>query len=132
MVVELKYDPWKFKDLYETELGQALWEAVPRYENIIRMETAVDLKRTSVEALEYPLNEAFTDRFRAVIESDQQQQTKVFLRMKQMIGHMVGQIKQLRGFEKDLQGVILPKKKEPEGQPLKFTKATRFKRVKDS
>ena len=127
--MELKYDPWKFEALFETELGQDLWLFLTKNENLIRMETAVDLKRTSVEALERPLNERFEQQFQQLVDEDHSKGEKKYLRLKQMIGHMVGQIMFSRGFIKDKQGVILPKRKDELKRILTFTKATRFKRV---
>jgi hypothetical protein len=124
----LKYDPWKFIELYKTMLGQELWSFLSETENIIRAETAADLRRTSVEALERPLNEKFETLFLEVLEKDRLKGEKKLLRFKQMIGHMVGQIMASKGYLKDKQGVILPKRKDVSARVLTFTKATRFKR----
>ena len=109
-------------------LGQELWSFLSETENIIRAETAADLRRTSVEALEKPLNEKFEHQFQNIIDEDQKKCERKFLRLKQMIGHMVGQIMTSQGYIKDKQGVILPKKKDVSAWVLTFTKATRFKR----
>ena len=124
----LKYDPWKFIELYKTMLGQELWSFLSETENIIRAETAADLRRTSVEALERPLNEKFETLFLEVLEKDRLKGEKKLLRFKQMIGHMVGQIMASKGYLKDKQGVILPKRKDVSARVLTFTKATRFKK----
>jgi hypothetical protein len=124
----LIYEPWKFVELYETELGLELWKFLCLPANIVRAETAVDLKRTSVEALERPLNEKFERQFQNVIVEDRLKGEKKLLRLKQMIGHMVGQIMTSKGYIKDKQGVILPKRKNVSARVLAFTKATRFKR----
>ena len=126
--MKLEYDPWKFVELYKTELGRELWRFLSETENIIRAETAADLRRTSVEALERPLNEKFETLFLEVLEKDRLKGEKKLLRFKQMIGHMVGQIMASKGYLKDKQGVILPKRKDVSARVLTFTKATRFKR----
>jgi hypothetical protein len=123
----IQYDPWKFVELYETELGLELWKFLCLPANIVRAETAIDLRRTSVEALERPLNERFEQQFQLLIDEDIAKGEQKFLRLKQMIGHMVGQIMASRGYVKDKQGVILPIRKQKTDSPLKFTKATRFK-----
>ena len=124
----IKYDPWKFIELYETELGQELWRFLCLPANIVRAETAVDLRRTSIEALERSLNEKFEQEFQQLANEDHTKGEQKSLRLKQMIGHMVGQIMASRGFIKDKQGVILPKRQEESKRVLSFTKATRFKR----
>ena len=126
--MKLLYEPWKFIELYKTELGQELWSFLNKTENIIRAETAADLRRTSVEALEKPLNEKFEHQFQNIIDEDQKKCERKFLRLKQMIGHMVGQIMTSQGYIKDKQGVILPKRKDVSARGLTFTKATRFKK----
>ena len=127
--MKLEYEPWKFVELFKTELGQALWLFLNELENLVRAETAVDLKRTSVEALERPLNERFGQQFQQLVDEDRAKCEKKYLRLKQMIGHMVAQIMASRGFIKEKQGVILPKRKDEPNRVLTFTKATRFKRV---
>lgn len=127
-IVKLNYDPWKFTELYETEIGQALWEFLCQQENIIRAETAVDLRRTCVEALERPLNETFGDELQKIMDQDTSKGENKFLRIKQMIGHMIGQIMITRGFVKDKEGVILPQSRGTGDQVLFFKKAIRFKR----
>jgi len=124
----IEYDPWKFIELYKTELGQEIWRFLCLPANIVRAETAVDLKRTSIEALERPLNEKFEKQFRELINEDKAKGKQKTLRLKQMIGHMVGQIMASRGFIKDKQGVILPSREDEPYRVLTFTKATRFKR----
>lgn len=127
--MKLTYDPSKFIELYKTGFGRELWEFLCEPENIIRAETAVDLRRTCVEALERPLNEKFKGQFQDIIDEDKVKGTQKFLRFKQMIGHMVGQIMLSKGFIKEKQGVILPQKKENLKKVLFFKKAIRFKRV---
>ncbi|MBU2645780.1 hypothetical protein KKI24_13810 [bacterium] len=126
--MKLIYDPWKFSELYETEIGQALWEFLCLPDNIVRAETAVDLRRTCVEALERPLNERFGDQLLKIMEKDASKGENKFLRLKQMIGHMVGQIMLSRGFVKDKEGVILPQSREVRDHVLFFKKAIRFKK----
>jgi len=126
--MKLIYDPWKFVELYETDIGQKLWKFLCLPANIIRAETAIDLRRTCIEALERPLNDKFEQQFLRIIEEDKIKGELKFLRLKQMIGHMVGQIMLSRGFVRDKQGVILPKKKEDQKRVLFFKKGIRFTR----
>lgn len=78
-VVDLKYDAQNFRDLYDTELGKALWDWLRRLDNLVRMETATYLGRSAVE----PLAPYLVYEFGGDIEDD---------RTKQMIGHMARQI----------------------------------------
>ena len=126
--MKLDYDAWKFIELYETDIGRKLWKFLCQPANIIRAETAVDLKRTCVEALERPLNEKFGKQFQRLINEDQIKEEQKFLRLKQMIGHMIGQIMISRGYVKDKQGVILPKGNKDPKRVLFFKKAIRFKK----
>ncbi len=128
ITMKLTYDSWKFTELYETDIGQELWKFLCLPENIVRAETAVDLRRTCVEALERPLNERFGKELQRLIDEDKQKGEQKFLRLKQMIGHMVGQIMLSRGFAKDKEGVILPKREEDPKRILFFKKAIRFRR----
>ncbi len=82
------YRPDKFAKTFKDEGGQALWDFLNAPENVLRMETAAYLSRPSVE----PLSPALLQRFGPSIKRD---------RLKQMIGHMVRQVMEARGYRLD-------------------------------
>lgn len=86
------YRPDKFERLFHTHNGSPLWEFLKNPENILRMEVATYLGRPAIE----PLSPALLGQFGAEIT-----QTP----LKQMIGHMVRQIMESRGFQLDRSGV---------------------------
>ncbi|CAO3459791.1 hypothetical protein [Azospirillum argentinense] len=89
---DLQYDPQNFRDLAETELGEALWAFLKRPDNIIRMETATLLDRVAVE----PLATGLVRRFGGEVQDD---------RTKQMIGHMARQLMEALNYELDRSGL---------------------------
>ncbi len=91
-LTESTYDPGRFTDIADTPLGRALWAFLNDRDNILRMETASELRRPAVEPLAPRLVERFGDDVRAH-------------RVKQMIGHMTRQVMRRRGFALDRQGV---------------------------
>lgn len=88
----LEYEPQNFRDLAETDLGEAIWAFLKRPDNLIRMETATLLERAAVEPLATGLVAEFGDQVR----DD---------RTKQMIGHMTRQIMEALGYELDRTGL---------------------------
>jgi len=76
---DLEYKPQNFRDLYETDLGEALWDFLKRPDNVVRMETATFLERAAVE----PLAPGLLREFGPDVGED---------RIKQMIGHMARHI----------------------------------------
>lgn len=88
----MSYDPQNFGDLYQAPLGQELWPFLNEPANIIRMETATFLRKPAVE----PLSPVLLERFgEAVLDQ----------RIKQLVGHMVRQILEGRGYVVDRTGV---------------------------
>lgn len=87
-----KYNPGVFKKIYETELGENLWDLLNQHDNFIRMETASKLFRPAVEAVLDELLKVFGD----TVRED---------RVKQMIGHMIRQIMEQHGLHIDAQNV---------------------------
>lgn len=79
------YRPDKFKATYETMEGEALWMFLNEASTIAIMETASYLRRPAIE----PLSPFLQFRFPKVRRSAQ---------MRRMIGHMVRQILEDRGF----------------------------------
>jgi hypothetical protein len=90
----MKYTPQQFSDLYSTKVGQDIWKCLNEHDNIIRMETASLLKRPAVE----PMSEILVDRFDKDVRED---------RTKQMIGHMVRQIMEDRGFALNAHNIVI-------------------------
>ncbi|MCF7859943.1 MAG: hypothetical protein K9N07_11595 [Candidatus Cloacimonetes bacterium] len=81
----MEYDAWKFVQLAESEFGKKLWEFLNERETFIRMETATRLKRPAVEGIAEELKIKFKEEIDSLDSSD-------YLRVKQMIGHMVKQV----------------------------------------
>ena len=106
----LKYESNHFSDLASTELGISIWSLLNKKDNIIRLETATELKRPAAEAVSTELLNAFGKEVKAD-------------RVKQMIGHMIRQIMEARNYHLDNQGV----KVKTGGL---FTKASRYIRSK--
>lgn len=79
------YRPDKFINTYKQEGGQALWGFLHEPDTILRMETAAYLARPSIE----PLSPFLLMRFGGEVKRD---------RIKQMIGHMVRQVMEARGY----------------------------------
>ena len=88
----MQYEPKNFSDLFDSPIGHQIWEVLNEPDNILRMETATFLRRTAVEPLSPVLLKAFGDVARGH-------------RVKQMIGHMVRQILEARGYSIDRVGV---------------------------
>lgn len=102
------YNSGVFSAEFQTDLGQKVWFFLNSFENIIRMETATDLSRPAVEALEEPLLKEFGEKILAD-------------RIKQMIGHMTKQIMEQRGYGISQQNVKITR-----GAP--FSRATRYEK----
>ena len=88
------YRPDKFVKLYHTDAGRRLWDFLREHDNIIRMETATYLGRPAVETLSPHL----LARFGGEIAQNQ---------VKRMIGHMVRQIMEARGYHLERSGVLI-------------------------
>jgi hypothetical protein len=94
----VRYDAGNFSDLAELTLGKNLWEFLNREDNIVRMETATDLGRTAAEAISKKLLEEFGDDVKVN-------------RVKQMIGHMIRQVMENRGYQLGYQNVKVDDKR---------------------
>ena len=79
------YRPDHFAETYKRENGAVLWDFLHRDINLTRMETASYLGRPAIE----PLVPALLDRFDAPVARPH---------IRQMVGHMVRQIMEARGF----------------------------------
>ncbi|MDD3311516.1 hypothetical protein [Pseudodesulfovibrio sp.] len=104
----MEYQAWKFADIAGTPLGKRLWAFLCDRENVIRMETAVDLGKPAAEAVARVLVESFGDDVRPD-------------RVKQMIGHMIRQIMEANGFQLDSQNIPVRQDRRL------FTKASRYR-----
>ena len=80
------YRPDRFLNTFKQEGGQALWDFLHEPNTILRMETAAYLGRPSIE----PLSPSLLARFGGEVKRD---------RIKQMIGHMVRQVMEARGYQ---------------------------------
>jgi hypothetical protein len=103
----LKYNPNRFSSTFENEGGEGIWEFLNQPDNIIRMETATFLVRTAAEPLSPYLLAKFGDGIRTP-------------RLKQMIGHMIRQIMESRGYHVDRNNVRITTTDNM------FTSATRY------
>lgn len=101
------YNPEKFASLYATPVGQRLWAFLTQDATVARLETASELGRPAVEGVEEQLLGEFREE--ALVD-----------RNKQMIGHMVRQIMEQRGWVLD--------QSEVKVQSVPFIKASRYKR----
>jgi hypothetical protein len=88
----MDYAPKNFSDLFGRWPGAELWEYLQRPRSVLVMETATKLHRPAVEAVGEELLGEFGELVRGK-------------RMKQMIGHMVRQVMEARGYELDAQRV---------------------------
>lgn len=81
----MEYNAKRFSTTFENEEGATIWSFLTGRENIIRMETATYLSRPAIE----PMSPLLVERFGSKISTD---------RIKQMMGHMVRQIMEQRGY----------------------------------
>ena len=105
--LEKNYAAGPFRPLAETELGQQLWGFLNEDQVIVRLETATDLGKPAVTGIEGPL----LCRFREKVVGD---------RIKQMVGHMVRQVLESRGYCLQQRNVII--------NSALFSKGTRYSR----
>jgi len=103
---KMNYEAGRFSDLSELSLGKDLWQFLNRKDNIIRMETATELNRTAAESVSKILLDEFGDDVKVN-------------RVKQMIGHMIRQIMESRGYQMGTQNVKVSIQRL-------FTKASRY------
>ena len=91
------YRPDKFATAFEHLDGAALWEWLHQDHVVLMMETASYLKRPAVEAISPVLEPAFPKVLTSV-------------KLRQMIGHMVRQILESRGYHLDRSNVRIKHK----------------------
>ncbi len=102
----MNYDPGTFTTLAATPLGRSLWAALTNSSYVAAMATATALGHPAVAGIE---SELLRDFGRDVLDD----------RVKQMIGHMVRQIMEQRGFVIDQQKVKI--------DSIPFYAGTRYK-----
>jgi hypothetical protein len=103
----MNYIPERFSSTYENSNGESIWNFLNQSENLVRMDSATYLSRPAIEVLSPQL----IQEFGAEIKSD---------RLKQMIGHMVRQIMEYRGYQVDRSNVKI------RAVDNIFSKATRY------
>lgn len=86
----MNYDAKHFADLANSPLGQELWKFLNEHDNVIRLETATELRSPAVEGVALGL----VSRFGAQVRVP---------RVKQMIGHMTRQVLEARGWRLEAQ-----------------------------
>lgn len=82
------YDPQHFRELHESELGQAIYAFMIHDINVVRMQTATELERVAVE----PLGKYLVKEFGEEVIDD---------RVKQHLGHLARQIMEYIGYTHD-------------------------------
>ena len=102
-----EYDAGTFRSLADTDLGRDLWQFLNEDLTVARLETATDLAKPAVFGIE----EQLLHRFDNVVADD---------RVKRMIGHMVRQIMESKGYRIERRDVTI-------GSAL-FSKGTRYGR----
>lgn len=105
------FDAGSFSDLAETPLGKAVWEFLNTAEALACLETTSFLQRPALEGLQPQLVAKFGEEVRQD-------------RYKQMMGRMVRQIMEHRGYQLDQTGV-----RTRVGDL--FTSAARYKKMSD-
>lgn len=81
----MQYEPERYRTTFDNSRGKELFDFMTEPENLVRMETATYLSRPAIE----PLSPLLVKRFGPDIATD---------RIKQMMGHMVRQIMENRGY----------------------------------
>lgn len=102
-----EYAAGTFRSLADTALGRDLWQFLTEELTVARLETATDLAKPAVFGIE----EQLLQRFGNVVADD---------RVKQMIGHMVRQIMESKGYRIDRRDVTIAS--------ALFSKGTRYGR----
>ena len=89
----MKYEPKNFSDLFATPMGADLWEYLQRPSVVLALEVATKLHRPAIEAI----GDDLIGEFGEVVRSK---------RIKQLVGHMVRQLLESRGYELEAQRVV--------------------------
>lgn len=102
------YIPMQFARDYDTDLGRELWKTLNNDVVVARMETASDLDQPALK----PVEDILLAQFDEQVLAD---------RTKQMIGHMVRQVMESRGYEHVTTDVRL--------NSVPFYKASRYRKA---
>ena len=114
------YNGSTFKGLYikyENIFSKELWEWLNEGDQIIRMQTASDLKRPAVQPLIKFLLVKFAGRIDPANKGER-------FKIKQMMGHMIRQVMEENGYEHDAYNVLV------NDTHVYFSKASRYKETK--
>jgi hypothetical protein len=88
----MNYDAENFSRLFKASFAPELWEYLQRPETILAMEVASKLRKPAVEAI----GDDMIRHFGTVVQQK---------RVKQMIGHMIRQVMESRGYVLDAQRI---------------------------
>ena len=105
------YEPKGFGDIFNTTLGQQIWDYLNSEDVWIRLELTTELGHPAVEGIGDKLLVKFGEK----VKED---------RMKQAIGHMVRAIMEFHGYDLDKKGVRCRKKTEVFVFAAKYKKRT--------
>ena len=108
------YNAGHFQNDFNTPIGQHLWTFLQEPSVLTRMDTATYLERPAIEVIAPLLIEKFGDDAKAD-------------RVKQMIGSMVRQILERRGYRLDRQHVPIPPKRR-----VLFSSGSRYALAKEA
>jgi hypothetical protein len=81
----LKYEPRQFRNVWTRASSKRMWKYLNIHESLVRMDTAVEIKRTPYEGVAIP----FEAEFARFLKNQ---------RIKQMVGHMIRQIMTHHGY----------------------------------
>lgn len=108
----MQYNPESYSTTFENQGGAEIWAFLTERENTIRMETATYLSRPAIE----PMSPLLYERFGHKITVD---------RIKQMMGHMVRQIMEQRGYRLQQGNVKIT------SQSNIFSRASRYSAIEE-
>jgi uncharacterized protein YneF (UPF0154 family) len=109
----MKYNAGRYISTFENEDGAAIWAFLTSKENMIRMETAAYLSRPAIE----PMSAFLVEQFGSRVSND---------RIKQMMGHMVRQIMEQRGYRLQQGNVKIASHNNI------FSRASRYSSIKEN
>jgi hypothetical protein len=95
----VNYEPKGFGDIFNTPLGQQIWDYLNTDDIWVRLELTTQLGHPAVEGI----GDKLLEKFGAKVKED---------RMKQAIGHMVRAIMESHDYDLDKKGIRCRKKTE--------------------
>ncbi|MBI1944517.1 MAG: hypothetical protein HYS27_02405 [Deltaproteobacteria bacterium] len=97
------YEPGPFVGVFNEKRnkGPALLKWLTEPDNVLRMETGSELEHPAVEAIEWRVADAFPEQLRV------SRALRPRNEVARMVGHMIRQIMEHRGFELEQEGVRL-------------------------